>query len=91
MPNGDKTMKRISHIIHTTALKNAALPILSINHITHHNHITTTHLDKKCNEKHTTKKQNPFSKQHKQKGIALKKRGSTKTQRAKRTLFYEQK
>lgn len=75
MPNGDKTMKRISHIIHTTALKNAALPILSINHITHHNHITTTHLDKKCNEKHTTKKTKPILK------TAQTKRNSTQKKR----------
>lgn len=46
MPNGDKNMKRISNNTHTTTLKNAALTILSITPNTHHNHITTTNLDK---------------------------------------------
>lgn len=47
MPNGDKNMKRISHITHTTALKNAALTILSITPNTHHNQIPPTQLNKK--------------------------------------------
>lgn len=63
MPNGDKNMKRISHITDITALKNAALTILSITPNTHHNQIPLTHHNNKRTEKHTTKNQKPFSKQ----------------------------
>lgn len=74
MPNGDKNMKRISHITDITALKNADLPILSITPNTHHNQIPLTHHNNKRTEKHNIKNQKPFTKQHKQKGIALKKK-----------------
>lgn len=91
MPNGDKTMKRISHIIHTTAQKTLLYPsFLSTTSPIITRFLLLTRITSAL--KNTDqKKQNPFSKQHKQKEIALKKRGSTKTQRAKRTLFYEQK
>lgn len=55
MPNGDKNMKRISHITDITALKNADLPILSITPITNHNQIPLTHHNNKSTEKHTQK------------------------------------
>lgn len=84
-------MKRISHITDITALKNADLPILSITLNTQHNKILPTHLDKKRTEKHISKKQKPFSKQHKQKGIALKKKRFFKNSKRKRALYYEQK
>lgn len=87
MPNGDKNMKRTSHITDITALKNADLPILSITPITNHNQIPLTHHNNKRTEKHTTKNQKPFSKQHKQKGIALKKKRFFKNSKSKTSLM----
>lgn len=81
MPNGDKYMKRISHITDITALKNADLPILSITPNTHHNQIPLTHHNNKSTEKHTKKNKTILKTAQTKRNSTQKKRGSTKNQR----------